>query len=204
MTLEFLHRIRKELTVTFTGIHEAVIAVSERVNRKVEILKLHWQASSLVDQLEAVYCSVGQSLVEVPAGGWALPGQPEAEARLAEATARVRMIKHELSQVEGRIRELETEALREDLLKLQHDLFSRSAAIQPVVVAAGSAAIDQSAGQLALPPTMRIACVVRGQTLLVALDQVLLRAGDIVVLIGPRADLNRVLPYFVEKQRAFA
>jgi hypothetical protein len=203
MTLEFLHRIRREITVTLTGIHEAVIAVSERVNRKVQILKLHWQASSLSDQLETLYSSVGQSLSEVPSGGWALPGQPETEARLAEAAARVRVMKHELSLVEARIRELETEALREDLLKLQHDLFIQSAAIQPVVVAAGSAAIGQSAGQVVLPATIRIAGVVRGHSLLVALDSVWLGAGDIVVLLGPRADLNRIVSYFVEKQRAF-
>lgn len=205
MTLEFLHRIRKEITVSLTGTHEAVIAVSERVNRKVQVLKLHWQASALTNHLDILYARLGQVLAEVPPGLWALPGaQPEAEAKLAEAGTQARLLRSELSHIEARIAELETEALREDLLKLQHDLFLRSAAIQPVKVAAGSAAVGQPAAQLTLPATLRVAGVMRGQTLLVGLESVVLRAGDTVVLLGPRTDLVRVQPYFVEKQRAFA
>lgn len=207
MTLEFLHRIRKELTITVTGLRETVMVVSERVNRKVQILKLHWQASVLTQQLEALYHRVGCSIADLQPGGVALPGlaiRPEAEAGLADAAARVRMVKNEIALVEARIRELETEALRDDLLKLQHDLFLRSAAIQPVVVAAGSAAIGQAVGQLNLPASVRVGGVLRERALLVALDSVMLRAGDSVVLIGPRVDLNRLLPYFTEKQRALA
>ena len=207
MTLEFLHRIRKELTITVTGVRETVMVVSERVNRKVQILKLHWQASTLTQQLEAVYHRIGCSLADLQSGGMTLPDhaiRPEAEAGLADAAARVRMFKNELSLVEARIRELDTEALRDDLLKLQHDLFLRSAAIQPVVVAGGSAAIGQSVGQLNLPASVRVGGVLRERALLVALDSVVLRVGDIIVLIGPRVDLNRLLPYFTEKQRTLA
>ena len=42
MTAEFLQRIRKEFTLTLTGLRETVLAISERVNRKVQVLKLHW------------------------------------------------------------------------------------------------------------------------------------------------------------------
>lgn len=207
MTFEFLHRIRKELTITVTGLRETVMVVSERVNRKVQILKLHWQASALTEQIEAVYHRVGCSLADLQMEGMALPDRSlpaDANAGLADAAARIRMVKAELSQVETRIRELETEALREDLLKLQHDLFLRSAAIQPVAVAPGSAALGQVASQLNLPASMRVSGVLRERALLVELDAVVLRVGDIVVLIGPRVDLARMLPYFTEKQRALA
>ncbi|MFM8551164.1 MAG: hypothetical protein ACKOCD_02460, partial [Nitrospiraceae bacterium] len=143
MTTEFLHRIRKELTITLAGLHEAVIAISERVNRKVQILKLHWQASAVDQQIEAVHQRIGEQVIARLAqdGTAAHPDSTRQEINhlLAEATARIHVLKGDLGLVEALMRELEAETLRETLLKVQHDLFTRNSALERLVVNHGAA-----------------------------------------------------------------
>ena len=43
--LDLLTRLRQELRFTLATIEEGTLAVAERVNRKVQLMRLHWQAS---------------------------------------------------------------------------------------------------------------------------------------------------------------
>ncbi len=205
MTVEFIRRIRKEFTLTARGIHETVLAVAERVNRKVQILKLHWQAASLCDEIERLQQHLGAELCTVFAahdGGQsqaALPGLTE--QRVAETASRVRLLKKELLQVDPQLRQIESEALREDLLNLERDFFLRSATIERLRVAQGAPAIGCAIGQLGLPSSVRVAAVLRGPALLLNFETVLFRPGDTVILLGLRDELKTVLPLFLERKR---
>ena len=208
MTAEFLRRIRKEFTLTTRGIHETVLAVAERVNRKVQILKLHWQAASLCDEIERLHQHLGAELCTVLAthDGWqtqaALPGLTE--QGIAETASRVRLLKKELMQVDPQVRQIESEALREDLLNLERDLFLRSATIERLRVVQGVSAIGCTIGQLGLPSSVRVVAVLRGPSLLLSFDTVVFRPGDTVILLGLRNELKTVLPIFLERKRATA
>jgi hypothetical protein len=208
MTVEFLRRIRKEFTLTARGIHETVLAIAERVNRKVQILKLHWQAASLCDEIERLQQHLGAELCTVLAahdGGQvhaALPGVTE--QRVAETASRVRALKKELLQVDPRVRQIESEALREDLLTLERDLFLRSATIERLRVVQGTPAIGCTVGQLGLPASVRLVMVLRGPSLVLSFDTVVFRPGDTVILLGLRDELKAVLPLFLERKRATA
>lgn len=208
MTTEFLHRIRKELTITLTGMHEVVIAVSERVNRKVQILKLHWQASAVDQQIEAIHQRVGEQMVTLLSQEGPGPvreaHRQEAERLLTEATNRIRTLKGDLGQVEALMRELEAETLRETLLKLQHDLFTRAASLERVVVNHGSAAAGRPAAQLGLADSTHVVAILRGATLLAQPESIALHPGDIVILIGRQTDLPGDLALFTQRQRALA
>ena len=205
MTAEFTRRIRKEFTLTARGIQETVLAISERVNRKVQILKLHWLAASLSDQIEQLHQLLGATLCEVlaPHNG----RQPHeasrdsAQQQLVEIASRVRLLKKELLQVDPRVRQIESEALREDLLNLERDLFLRSATIERLHVVHGALAVGCSAGQLGLPASVRIVAVLRGPSLLLSFDTILFRPGDTVILLGLRDELRTVLPMFLERKR---
>jgi hypothetical protein len=208
MTAEFLRRIRKEFTLTARGIHETVLAIAERVNRKVQILKLHWQAASLCDEIERLQQHLGAELCAVlathdsgqtPA---ALPGLTE--QRVAETASRVRLLKKELLQVDPRVRQIESEALREDLLNLERDLFLRSATIERLRVIQGAPATGCAIGQLGLPSSVRVVAVLRGPSLLLSFDTVVFRPGDTVILLGLRNELKTVLQIFLERKRATA
>ncbi|TAJ07242.1 MAG: hypothetical protein EPO61_14875 [Nitrospirae bacterium] len=208
MTTEFLHRIRKELTVTLTGLHEVVIAVSERVNRKVQILKLHWQASAMDQQIEAIHQRIGEQIVSrLTEGGAAThsdSNRQEIDHLLAEATSRIRLLKGDLGQVEALMRELEAETLRETLLKVQHDLFTRAASLERVVVNHGASASGRAPAQLGLAASTHVVAILRGTAILTQPDSIAFRPGDIVILIGRRDDLQTDTQLFTQRQRALA
>ncbi|MDE3224462.1 MAG: TrkA C-terminal domain-containing protein [Nitrospirota bacterium] len=205
MTTEFLHRIRKELTVTFTGLHEAIIAVSERVNRKVQILKLHWQASAVDQQVEAIHQMVGEHLVARLTQDGTSPNLDlhlqETGHLLAEATSRIRVLKGDLMKVEALMRELESETLRETLLKVQHDLFTRAATLERVVVSHGAGAAGRSAAQVGLAASTHVIAILRGSAILAQPETITFRPGDIVILIGRREDLQTDAALFTQPQR---
>jgi len=215
MTTEFLQRIRKEFTLTLTGAREAILAVSERVNRKVQILKLHWQASSLIDHIESIQQETGAFLAEhllrdrapstqvshpIPPE----PIHPEIAAKLPTTAARIRLLKNDLQRIDALTRELEAEALSDDLRKIQRDLCTRSATVERIVVPAGSSVCGRAVAQLGLHPDVRVAAVLRGPALMTDLDSLPLRAGDIMLLVGPREELKHALPALLAKQRARA
>jgi len=208
MTTEFLQRIRKEISVTQDTVREVIIGLSERVNRKVQTLKLHWRAASLSDQRESVLQELGAYLATLLAQASGLPERDSerqgAEARLVEATTRVRGLKKESMQIDALVRELEADTLREDLVRIQQDLTVRAATLERISVARGSAVLDQPVSQLSLPPATRVVAVCRGPAFLAVDQQLVLRAGDIVILIGPRAELKTVVSQFLEPQRVSA
>lgn len=208
MTAEFLRRIRKEFTLTARGLHETVLAVAERVNRKVQILKLHWQAASLSGQIEHLHQQLGATLCAVLAPHDSRAAhdisQGTTEQHLAEITARVRLLKKELLQVDPLVRQIESEALREDLLNLERDLFLRSATIERFRVVQGAPASGCTVGQLGLPASVRLVVVLRGPSMILSFDTVVFRPGDTVILLGHRDELKAVLPLFLERKRATA
>jgi hypothetical protein len=126
------------------------------------------------------------------------------EHRLADIASRVKGLKEALAQVDPRVRQIESEALREDLLNLERDLFQRSATIERLRVVHGAAASGSSAGQLGLPASVRVVAVLRGPSLLLNFDTVPFRPGDMVILLGLRDELKSVLPLFLERKRATA
>ena len=107
-------------------------------------------------------------------------------------------------QIDALVRELEADTLREDLVRIQQDLTVRAATLERISVARGSAVLGQPVSQLSLPPATRVVAVCRGPAFLVVDQQLVLRAGDIVILIGPRAELKTAVSQFLEPQRVSA
>ena len=62
MSLELLGRIQQELSITGSAIYETVLALAERTNRKVQVLRLHSQASTLLSQIEQTHGELGLRL----------------------------------------------------------------------------------------------------------------------------------------------
>jgi hypothetical protein len=201
MPRHFFNRARKELRLNIHGLREVILALSERVNRKVQVLKLGWQAAHLSDQVETVYQHLGENLALLLANGerQSSPELPTNEARLAltTATGQLTVLRNELARIDGLVRELETEVLRDDLLKLQQDLTSRMLSLERVVLPAGSPAAGHSFAELSLPGDLHLVAVLRGPTVLDRPEQSPLRDGDIVIVLGQRAALKAAQPRFV-------
>jgi hypothetical protein len=205
LLIDLWQRLIKEAKVTLSGTREAILAISERVNRKTQTLRLHWQAATLTHQMEDISRTVGHALCDlaVPSGHDTSVDRVYLAARthLLEGATAVRALKQELTHVEGAIRDLELEALHEGLVQIQRDLTSRSAGLSRFVVRPDSAAVGLSLFQLDLPTMTQVAALFRGPTLLSPSAEVFLRAGDIVILLGPQAELQRVALHFVGQSR---
>ena len=200
MFLEFLGRLQKELSVTGQTIYETILAVAERVNRKVEILRLHGQASAVLRQIDTVQGDLGRQIATL----WTrrfLPGQEaaltsELNQFLTQTAARIHQLKQTLVAVDTHVRVLKLETVHEDLLTLQRDLSRRSAALERIPLPDGSSAIGQRVGDLQFPNSVHLVTIFRGPFLINPSDALVLRADDVLILVGLQADLAQVSAQF--------
>jgi hypothetical protein len=207
MSLDLLGRIQQELSITGSAIYETVLAVAERVNRKVQVLRLHSQASSLLSQIEQVHGELGSQIATLCAKRppfsheSALPSD-QLEHLLSQAGDRVQQLKRTLLGVDSRIRELKQETIHHELLTLQQDLSLRTAAIERFPVVQGSPVIGKTLAELALPVSLRLVTVFRGPFLVPPDDALILRANDVLVMIGLQGDLAKVASGFTQARHA--
>lgn len=204
MTFELLGRVHKELSITGHAFYETILSISELVNRKVQIIRLHWQASTLLQHIDDVTTKVGQQIVAQVSDRLLYQNHPDSpdsvvgaiDQMLADAISRIQELKQSLIEVDTQIRELKIETVHQDLLSLQRDLALRSGGIERLTVVRGAAAVGQSLS--ALPPcsSAYVASVLRGPFLLAPTDDLLFRPGDIVVLIGAQTELNQLVSWF--------
>lgn len=205
MRFDFLNRLQKELSITSTALHEAVIAISERVNRKVQILRLHWQASSLLERIDGVTHDLGRQIAaqidrRSPERHLSDTDLSDVDKTVNQANTRIQGLKQSLIELDVQIRQLKLETIHEDLLRLQQDLSQRAAGIERIMIPRHSPAIGQRLGEMPHPPSIHIATVMRGPFLLAPADDLIFRSGDIVVLMGGRSELE-LLTLWLTRQR---
>jgi hypothetical protein len=205
MTLELLGRVHKELSITGHAFYETVLAISELVNRKVQIIRLHQQAATLLKKIDEVTGTLGQQiatqvsdrLLDKPALD---SGVGTIDETLTEAIAQVRQLKTFLVRVDTQIRELKLEAIHQDLLAFQRDLTLRSSGIERITVTRGAAAAHEPLSALPYSASAHVATVLRGPFVLAPNQDLLLRPGDIVILIGAQAELEKLTAWFIGRQ----
>jgi hypothetical protein len=207
MSLELLGRIQQELSITGSAIYETVMALAERTNRKVQVLRLHSQASALIHQIEQVHGDLGRQIATLCAkrpleSGLSLPPSDELDHALGQASGRVQQLKQTLFTVDSQIRELKLETIHQELLTLQQDLSLRAAAIERVTIVRGSPLIGRALAEVTLPASIRLVTVLRGPFLIPPDTGLVLRADDILVIIGLQADLEQVASEFIPARSA--
>jgi hypothetical protein len=205
MAATIIHRITKEAKITVSGLQEAVLAVSERVNRRVQILRLHWQAASLHREILAAHRETGVALCELPGllDSTQVQEVPvHAEMHMSQSAGSIRLLQAELTTIEATIRELEIEALHEHFIRFQQDLLTRGASILRLTIGPTAPVIGQPAANVHLPGTLRVAAVLRGPVLLPSRPPIPLRAGDIVIILGAQAELSDAIPLIAGAGRA--
>ncbi len=193
MSLELLGRLQKEFAITGYAVHETVLAIAERVNRKVQTLRLHWQAAHLLTRIEQQQIALGR-MVCAGLVSRTTPGTPEPsqlDGFVIQAVDRIHRLKQTSIQLDARIRKLNLEAIPEELVRLQQELWARGAAIERVSLTAGMQAIGRTVGELALSPSVRVVSIIRGPFFILPGDEVVLREDDVVILIGSTAQLGK-------------
>ena len=201
MTFELLGRIHKELSITGHAFYETILSISELVNRKVQIIRLHGQASTLLQHIDDVTAKVGQQIVAQVSDRLLYQSHPDSvvgaiDQMLADAISRVQELKQSLTGVDAQIRALKIETVHQSLLSLQRDLAIRSGGIERLTVLRGAAAAGQPLSALPQYSSAYVAAVLRGPFLLLPTDDLLFRPGDIVVVIGAQTELNQLVSWF--------
>ena len=207
MSLELLGRIQQELSITGSAIYETILALAERANRKVQVLRLHNQASSLLSQIEQAHGELGRQIASLcakrpPFSHESTLPSDQLERFLSQSGDRIQQLKRTLLSVDSNIRELKLETIHHDLLTLQQDLSLRAAAIERFLVVQGSPVIGRTLAEVALPASVRFVTVLRGPFLVSPDDALVLRAGDTLVMIGLQADLAQVASEFTQAWNA--
>jgi K+/H+ antiporter YhaU regulatory subunit KhtT len=207
MSLELFGRIQQELSITGSGIYETVLALAERANRKVQVLRLHSQASSLLSQIEQVHGELGRQIATLcakrpPFSHESTLPSDQLERFLGQAGDRIQQLKRTLLSVDSHIRELKLETIHHELLTLQQDLSLRAAAIERLPVARGSPVIGRTLAEVALPASVRLVTVLRGPFLVPPDEALVLRVDDVLVMIGLQADLAQVVSEFTLARNA--
>ncbi|MBX3320491.1 MAG: TrkA C-terminal domain-containing protein [Nitrospira sp.] len=205
MTFELLGRVHKELSITGQALYETVLAVSELVNRKVQIIRLHGHASALLKKIDAVTGRLGQQiatqvsdrLLEKPAVD---SGVGPIDESLNDAMTEIQQLKTFLLRLDTQIRELKLEAIHQDLLTFQRDLTLRSSGIERVTVTRSAVATQEPLGALPHSSSAHVATVLRGPFLLAPDKDLLLRPGDIAILIGSQAELDKLTAWFTSQR----
>jgi hypothetical protein len=203
MSLELLGRIQQELSITGSAIYETVLALAERANRKVQVLRLHSHASSLLSQIEEVHGELGRQIATLCARRPPYSHEPplrsdQLESVLGQAGDRVQHLKRTLLNVDSQIRELKLETIHHELLTLQQDLSLRAAAIERLPLARGSPMIGRALAEAALPSSVRLVTVLRGPFLVPPDQTLVLHVDDILVMIGLQEDLAQVTSEFTQ------
>lgn len=206
LAFELIARLRKELSLTSSALYETVLAVAERVNRKVHVLRLHARATQHLEYVRTQQRQLGRRVAEQIGGPSMDPAQParaaaELTPHVVQTASRIKQSRDVLMKLETRIRELKREIAQEELVVIQRDLSLRDAALERIVVARGAAIVGHPIGDVALPASVRLVAAFRGPFLLPLSDQLILRPDDVVLIVGLRSDLDRVLLLF-QPQRA--
>ncbi len=197
MSLELLGRIQQEISITGSAIYETVIALAERANRKVQVLRLHSHASNLLSQIEQGHGDLGRQIAAVcakrpPFSHESTPRPHQLEGILGQAGDHIQHLKQTLLNVDSQIRDLKLETIHHDLLTLQQDLSLRAAAIERFPVVKGSPFAGRTLAQMVLPASVRLVTVLRGPFLVPPDDALVLRADDVLIMIGLQSELAQV------------
>jgi K+/H+ antiporter YhaU regulatory subunit KhtT len=205
MSFELLGRIQQELSITGSAVYETVLALAERANRKVQVLRLHGHASILLNQIEQAHGELGRKIVTLctrrPSCSHesTMPSDQLGHV-LSEAGDRVQQLRQTLLSVDSRIRDLKQETIQHELLTLQQDLSLRATAIERFPVIRGSAVIGKAFAEIPRPASIRLVTVLRGPLLIPPDDVLVLRADDILVIIGLREDLAVIASEFLQSR----
>jgi len=207
MSLELLGRIQQELSITGSAIYETVLSLAERANRKIQVLRLHSQASNLLSQIEQGHGELGRQIAALcakrPPFSHESPLSPDQLERfLGQAGDRIQQLKRTLLSVDSHIHELKLETIHHELLTLQQDLSLRWAAIERFPVVQGSPVTGRTLAEVALPASVRLVTVLRGPFLVPPDDALVLRVDDVLVMVGLQADLAQVAAEFTQARSA--
>jgi Trk K+ transport system NAD-binding subunit len=181
----------RALAMTLDGLKEALMAVAERVTRRVQVAKLQFQADDTEARLRQAYESLGQCLYTTHTAQ-----TPETLKVIDEALPvceNIRAEQRTLQSIRDRLISQYEDVLTIPLIRLHEDLQAGGGTLERVTITPGLGADGRRLADLALPESVEVVLVRRGESLLFPHAETVLKAGDQVTLIGRRSAMPAVL-----------
>jgi len=182
----------RALSITLAGLKEAIMAIAERVARRVQMAKLQFQADDAESRLQHAYESLGQCLYALHSAP-----SPEGLTNLDDAlpvSASIRAEHRTLQDIRDRLAsQYDDDGLTVPLIRLHEDLQAGGATVERVIIAPGLGADGRRLADLSLPESVGVLLVRRGDSVLFPSAELVLRAGDQVTLIGRRSAMPAAL-----------
>ena len=183
----------RTFSISIDGAKEAIMAVAERVARRVQVTKLQLQAEDAEARLRQTYEALGQCLYAMHAAHSPEAVNVEAALPLCESA---RTEQRALQEIRDRLASRYDDVLIVPLIRLQEDLQTGGGTIERITIAPNAQADGKPLGDAVLPENVRIVLVRRSDALLFPSAHLVLRAGDQVTLIGTRSELPGALQSF--------
>lgn len=184
--MSILQSSLRTLSISFDGAKEAVMAVAERVARRVQVTKLQLQAEDAEARLRQAYESLGERLHAAYSTHSPETATTDDSLPLCE---NIRAEQRALQEIRDRLASRYDDVLILPLIRLQEDLQAGGGTIERVLIAPSAQADGKPISTVALSESVRIVLVRRNDSLLFPSDQMVLRAGDQVTIIGNRSAL---------------
>jgi len=188
--MSFFQATLRTLSISVTGAREAVMAVAERVARRVQIAKLQLQAEDAETRLRQTYEALGQGLYA------AYTTRSPETVNLDDALPLCESIRTEqraLQEIRDRLASRYDDVLVVPLIRLQEDLQDGGGTIERVTITPNAGADGKPLGEVLLPDSVRVVLVRRNECLFYPSAQLVLQAGDQVTVIGNRSALPSAL-----------
>lgn len=182
--MSFFQSTLRTFSISFDGAKEAVMAVAERVARRVQVTKLQLQAEDAEARLRQAYESLGQRLYDAHATRSQEPVTVEDSLPTCED---IRVEQRALQEIRDRLASRYDDVLIVPLIRLQEDLQAGGGTMERVTISPNAQAAGKMLGEVALPESVRIVLVRRNDSLMLPFEQMILRAGDQVTVIGNRS-----------------
>jgi K+/H+ antiporter YhaU regulatory subunit KhtT len=188
--MNLLRSAHRTWALGLDGLREALMAMAERVASRVHFSKLQLRADDAETRLQQSYEALGQCLYNSRRQGSHDASSVDAVLPL---TARIRHEQQLLQELHDRLASHYDELLSIPLARLQEDLKEGGGTVERVTISPGAQADGKSLSELALPMTVRLVALRRGQTLLIPSGSLTLQAGDDLTVLGSRSTLPQAL-----------
>ncbi|HEX9284403.1 MAG TPA: TrkA C-terminal domain-containing protein [Nitrospirales bacterium] len=174
----------RALSISAAGMKEAIMAVAERVARRVQIAKLQLQAVDAEARLQQAYESLGHCLYTAHTAKSPDAWRVDEALPLCE---NIRAEQHTLQGIRDRLTSRYDDVLSGPLIRLQEDLQNGGGAMERVTITPASPADGRSLSAVVMPEGVRIVLVRRVDALLLPTGDLVLKAGDHVTILGDRS-----------------
>ena len=174
----------RALSISAAGMKEAIMAVAERVARRVQIAKLQLQAVDAEARLQQAYESLGHCLYTAHTAKSPDAWRVDEALPLCE---NIRAEQHTLQGIRDRLTSRYDDVLSGPLIRLQEDLQNGGGAMERVTITPASPADGRSLSAVVMPEGVRIVLVRRVDALLLPTGDLVLKAGDQVTILGDRS-----------------